>query len=227
MHRRSWCRPRPCWQEAADAQAGLHKELGSEICSSIAEGSSLRAACDRLKLPRRTARDWLSKHADFERAYERARRLQVDTFVDEMLELADSVANCDSTAKVQAARLAIDTRKWIAAKVMPQRYGEQLAVTGADGRDLIPEETDPTRVALAVLSVIRAVAAEREAQKEADEAERGALPEAPSHEARPVLHPAIELTRSREAAELDSKRRAFRIGLDAASRPRAPREPAP
>jgi hypothetical protein len=43
-----------------------------------------------------------------------------------MIRIADSVRHAKSQAEVQAAKLAIDTRKWIASKHAPKRYGDKI-----------------------------------------------------------------------------------------------------
>lgn len=49
---------------------------------------------------------------------------------EEILELADAPIPTDNdgrmdSAAVQAARLRVDARKWIAAKLKPKRYGDR------------------------------------------------------------------------------------------------------
>jgi len=36
-------------------------------------------------------------------------------------------------ARVQACRLRIETKKWVASKMKPRKYGDKTALTGADG----------------------------------------------------------------------------------------------
>lgn len=129
-------------------------ELAEKICTAIASGLSLRVICERRMMPaRRTVRGWLAEHPDFARSYFAARAIQADHLVDEILTIADSVRSSDSNAAVQAAKLAVDARKWIAAKMAPGTYGEVLALTGSEGRDLIPTP-DPSKVALVLLNIL-------------------------------------------------------------------------
>lgn len=44
--------------------------------------------------------------------------------------MADGVAGCSDNSVVNAARLQIDTRKWVASKLMPRRYGERVTLEG-------------------------------------------------------------------------------------------------
>jgi hypothetical protein len=56
----------------------------------------------------------------------RARETAAERVADEMIGIADSVRHAKSQAEVQAAKLAIDTRKWIASKHAPKRYGDKI-----------------------------------------------------------------------------------------------------
>lgn len=155
----------------------LTPELLDQICGAIADGASLRAVCEQLNLPRRTVRGWLTEHDDFARAYDRARKLQVDHLFDELVEIADSVKDSDSNAAVQAARLAVDTRKWIAAKLLPQRFGDQLALTGVDGKSLIPDRAaDADAVVESMLLMVKSLRAAKDASAEKGEGGTAALP---------------------------------------------------
>ncbi len=65
---------------------------------------------------------WLASDADFREQYTRAREDQADTFVDEIIHIADTVEDA------QAARVRIDARKWVAGKQRPKKYGDKLDV---------------------------------------------------------------------------------------------------
>jgi hypothetical protein len=65
---------------------------------------------------------------DFARRYAQAHEDRTDTMADDLLEIADQTEGTDSIAAVQAAKLRIETRKWIASKLKPQKYGEKQLV---------------------------------------------------------------------------------------------------
>ena len=108
-------------------------ELASEICERIARGESLKSICrDKGMPPESTFRRWvLEDYGGLAALYARAREMQTECFVDEIVAIADSVADCTDSSIVHAARLAIDTRKWIASKMLPKRYGDRLDVESA------------------------------------------------------------------------------------------------
>ena len=53
-------------------------------------------------------------------------------------------------AGVQAARLRVDARKWVASKLLPRVYGEKIEHSGPEGVPLTPTQA-PTIVQISVL----------------------------------------------------------------------------
>ena len=119
--------------------------IGDEICERMCNGESLRAICDPDTMPNRsTVFRWLAHdgHESFRDQYTRAREEQADAIFDECLQIADDATNdyMDSqdsegatTAKlngehIQRSKLRIDTRKWMAGKMRPKKYGDKLEV---------------------------------------------------------------------------------------------------
>jgi hypothetical protein len=107
------------------------EDLVNSICERIADGESLKHITDGADMPSRvTVHAWLIKHPSFLNKYEAAREMQADVYADEMEEIAR-----DTTLDVQRARLIVDTRKWVAAKLKPKKYGEKIDHT-TNGKDL-------------------------------------------------------------------------------------------
>lgn len=124
------------------------QELADEICERISEGESLRRICLSEHMPeRRTVFSWLMKpeFEGFQHQYTRARELQAENFADEMNDIADDgsndyMENVDDQGAVigyklngehiQRSKLRIDTRKWIASKLKPKKYGDKLELSG-------------------------------------------------------------------------------------------------
>ena len=116
------------------------------------DGISLREICRQKEMPAiSTVHLWLLKHAAFLEQYTRAREVQADTHVDEMIDIADNANNDwmkrngggdagwrENGDSANRARLRVDTRKWIAARMAPKKYGERITQehTGKDGKDL-------------------------------------------------------------------------------------------
>ena len=102
------------------------KELALEFCHRLAEGRSLRKICSDADMPdAKTIRTWLGDEDKewFLLQYKRAREEQAETYADEMDDLANN-PNVD----VARAKLIIDTRKWVASKLKPKKYGDKVDV---------------------------------------------------------------------------------------------------
>jgi hypothetical protein len=159
--------------------------IARRICDLISGGASLDKISALPGMPsRRTVCRWMEENPDFERQYEIARRQRTDALVDEAIEIADSVRGETENAAVQAARLAVDTRRWLASKLLPERFGDRAAVelTGRDGSPLHPppEAVDPRRIALALHAIVAGAlpppVVEHQPAPERADAWRGALP---------------------------------------------------
>lgn len=107
------------------------QEVFDEICKQLAEGKSLRSICKSDDMPNASnVFVWLNNDKDLQEQYARAREKQADTLFDECLSIADSAKFDDDAVKIQRNRLQIDTRKWMAGKLRPKKYGEKLELTG-------------------------------------------------------------------------------------------------
>lgn len=123
------------------------KEIADEICERLAEGESLRRICMSDHMPsRKTVFHWLlnDTHPGFRDQYTRAREMQAESFADEMNDISDDGSNdymetIDGETgailgyklngeHIQRSRLRIDTRKWIASKLKPKKYGDKIEV---------------------------------------------------------------------------------------------------
>lgn len=128
-------------------------EIAEEICERLSKGESLRSICagdgrtaEGFMPHRSTVMRWLAENEAFRDQYARARELQADHFVEEIIEIADQ-PNVRQTADgevvasdPQRDRLRVDARKWVASKLAPKKYGEKIAHVGGG------EEDAPIRV---------------------------------------------------------------------------------
>jgi hypothetical protein len=102
------------------------QEEADRICEWIQSGKSLNQYCRVTGRTPATVYGWMRADGAFLAAYARAHEDRADTLVDEMLDIADDSAGCGDISEVQAAKLRIETRKWIAQKMRPGRYGDQV-----------------------------------------------------------------------------------------------------
>lgn len=116
-------------------------EIVDRLCERIATTSdSLKTICKDEEYPDvATVFRWLRTKEDFRDQYARAKAEQAELLVEEMLEIADETIYDDKisdTGSVSAnsewinrSRLRVDTRKWIASKLKPKKYGDKLDIT--------------------------------------------------------------------------------------------------
>ncbi|MEL6364292.1 MAG: terminase small subunit protein [Pseudomonadota bacterium] len=101
------------------------------LCERIVEGESLRSICRDPEMPSTSIvlRE-MAKNPYAAEQYARARDAQADWFADELVEIAD-----DKSGDTQRDKLRVDTRKWVASKMKPRRYGERVAqeISGPGG----------------------------------------------------------------------------------------------
>lgn len=133
-------------------------EIAEKICEEIATSSkSMKTICAELNLRVPTVLNWLSEgheghRPDFCKMYARAKEMQADYMAEEMLDIADDGSNDfmtitkgDETYEVEnkewtsRSKLRLDTRKWIASKLKPKKYGDRLELDGEIKNDsLVP-----------------------------------------------------------------------------------------
>jgi hypothetical protein len=112
-------------------------DIAALILDEVATGAGLKAVCEKLPVDRRTVQHWAAENPEFNRALQHARREGYEVWADEILSIGDEVEGSTDNATVQAARVRIDSRKWLLAKLNPERYGDKVELTGAGGRDLL------------------------------------------------------------------------------------------
>jgi hypothetical protein len=127
-------------------------EAANEICERLAKGESLRSICADEEsgwLPsERTVFRWLETNEAFRQQYAHAREVQAETLVDQIIDIADGKDKLDpKELEAQVAsdtvvirdhnrdRLRIESRKWVASKLAPKKYGEKVTTehTGEGG----------------------------------------------------------------------------------------------
>ena len=129
-------------------------ELFAEICRRMAnDGQTLRQICRSEGMPdRSTFYDWVDADPKLADLYARARDRLIEYWSDDTIEISDDSTNDYMKRKastgggrsdidgeleqelvpnhenINRARLRVDTRKWLMAKLMPRKYGDQLKI---------------------------------------------------------------------------------------------------
>lgn len=127
-------------------------ELAAEICLLVSEGKSLRdiASIDGMPCVA-TIMNWcnsekINNEYKFLEQYMRAKEDYAEHIAEEIINIADHATNDYMVAQedgggigyklngeaIQRSRLRIDTRKWLAGKLKPKRYGDK-SIVGDNG----------------------------------------------------------------------------------------------
>lgn len=118
------------------------KEIGDKICERIASSSdSLRVICHEVGVSYSSLKRWLldEVNEDFRTQYARAKEDQADYMCEEMIDIADDntrdikkimkggqVIEMEDVEVTNRSKLRIETRKWLAGKLKPKKYGEKV-----------------------------------------------------------------------------------------------------
>ena len=111
--------------------------------SSMGIGKILAAGYGGLPLPSYSRfMQWMDDEPVLLDLYSRAKEAQADFMADEILEIADDARNdwMDredpdnpgfrlNSEQIQRSKLRVDTRKWLASKLKPKKYGDKLEQT--------------------------------------------------------------------------------------------------
>jgi hypothetical protein len=132
-------------KKAAPAQDKL-TAMGIEgVCTRIVDGVPLRAIAEAAGVSKGTLITWLAGHPD---RYARARETLLHIKAEELEEIGERAASAKTAAEVAGLRLLSDNRKWLLSKLAPRKYGDKLAVGGADDLPPVRQEVttmlDPT-----------------------------------------------------------------------------------
>lgn len=96
------------------------EELADKLCDIIASTNmSTKWLCAENPIfpSLDTLFKWITKYPIFSDKYYHAKKVQAQVAVDQILEIADE------SDKTDKARLQVDTRKWVAERMLPKVYG--------------------------------------------------------------------------------------------------------
>jgi hypothetical protein len=100
------------------------------LCVHPTEGGSLRGFVRQYPQgPSLTCwYEWFATDATISELYTRARENGADTLAEETIGIADEVKDAGhmDSARVNAARLRVDARKWVASKLKPKVYADRI-----------------------------------------------------------------------------------------------------
>jgi len=119
-------------------------EMADIICERIAEGQSMRTISKAEDTPcLSTMFQWIRENPEFRISYEKAKEQQADALAEEILDIADDGSNDWMESNnpnnpgwqqngecIQRSKVRIDTRKWLAGKLRPKKYGDATTIRG-------------------------------------------------------------------------------------------------
>lgn len=119
-------------------------EAVARLCSLIAGGMSMAEACARDDCPSRTAvYERMAADEGFRAIIARAREAQAHHWADEIISISDDSRNDFITRQtpageevvvnhehIQRAKLRVDSRKWLLARLLPKLYGDHIEAPG-------------------------------------------------------------------------------------------------
>lgn len=123
-------------------------ELGRKICDTIAISThGLRKLCAlNPDFPAvETLRMWSIYNEEFSAWYAKAKLHQANNLAEDCLDIADDSSEDIRITKdgdeafngefAARSRLRVDTRKWLAAKLLPKQYGMQQQIETLEGQN--------------------------------------------------------------------------------------------
>jgi hypothetical protein len=126
--------------------------LVDNLCQRIAQGRSLRSICKDDDMPTVvTIWRWLQINEEFCNRYAKAKECATEAMVDEMLDIADDASNDWMQVRLKSgeiktilnnehvlrSRLRVDTRKWIAERLKPKRFGTSVNLGSDPSRPIL------------------------------------------------------------------------------------------
>jgi hypothetical protein len=143
----------------------FNQTIGDRICEIVATNPMGLKALHRKypEMPNETVvNEWRYKNPSFGMQYAKAKQLQAELLVEEILDISDDISHDIVVGKngveqlnteyVARSRLRVDSRKWLASKLAPKIYGD---------KQIIEQTTSENESLRAELAALRAQLAEK------------------------------------------------------------------
>lgn len=138
--------------QEVQAEEEVNAEKAAKVCELVAEGQSLRAACEAAEVAKTSFLRWCDETPELADQYARARDKGNDAEFERLQEVVDEEPAIGPSGGVDAGwvawkRLQVDTKKWALSKKAPKKYGDKLEhnVTGTLHFNKITRQVvDPT-----------------------------------------------------------------------------------
>jgi hypothetical protein len=111
-------------------QRMIDPQTVSAICEAIAQGDSLRKACQAHNVSESTFRLWEKEDSSISTQYAQARETRANRWAEEFIEISDTIQTSDNAQldrnEIERAKLRLDARKWIVSRILPKQYGDRV-----------------------------------------------------------------------------------------------------
>jgi len=126
------------------------------ICQSMAEGLSDRKASALHGVPVSNFWRWVGESEAFQKQYDIARETLYRHWESDILDISDEQQQgqirkqkllgdeIETRDMIDHRRLRVQTRQWLLGKLKPKRYGDKMALGGADDLPPIQSKADVT-----------------------------------------------------------------------------------
>ena len=133
----------------------MNEDAFARICDGLASGESVSTMLKREGSNWGAFHNFVSMTEDRRKIYARAREVCIESHVAGLVALSDEAIPTDEDGRLDSAavnhlRLRIDTRKWVASKLIPKTYGDRTAHehSGPDGAPITVITSIPANPAL-------------------------------------------------------------------------------
>ena len=121
--------------------------IAAAVFARMSQGASLRGACELegVKVP--TLLLWIDQDPNLAEQYARAMLARADAKFEELDEVSQRATEAQNAVEVQGLRLKADNIKWQLARMNARKYGDKLAVGGAEDLPALKQEHNVTLTA--------------------------------------------------------------------------------
>ena len=115
--------------ERLTMQDAFQRAIQDELCNLVANDARplKNILAERPDLPSQSSITiWLQRNPEFREQWREAKARQAQLLIDDIAGIADDPANLEGAEYLNWSKLRIDTRKWLAARLLPGLYGDKI-----------------------------------------------------------------------------------------------------
>jgi transposase-like protein len=102
------------------------EEIWTRMLARITAGETVVKVCRDEGIDFTTFWYWLRTRPELAQEYDRAKAAQLEMMMDSIIQHAEDLPDLPDPAQVAAKRLSVDTRRWVASKLLPKKYGDRV-----------------------------------------------------------------------------------------------------